>query len=603
MLLIAPDSGDILDANPAAAAFYGWPRERLTGMAIQEINTLTQAQVAEERLLAAQDGRRFFRFRHRLADGTTRPVEVHSLAIKLGSERPLLSIVRDLAPGECRPEAERHFQERLEAQVEAQVRDLDLAHTRLAWGLAGALAAQALVIAWLVSNIRRRRRLEREHQGVEAALREREERLQLAIRGGDLGLWDWDVPSGRVVFDDRWATALGYDPAEIAPNLESWSRLVHPDDWPAIHAALDPHLRGATAEYECEVRLRHRDGHWVWVLDRGRVVERGPDGAALRVAGTHLDISTRMEAEARHREGLANLERFVDQAPVAMAMLDRDLRYLAASGRWKDDFGLAGRDLTGLSHYDVFPDLPERWREVHRRVLGGETCRAEEDQFLRADGTEYWLRWDERPWRDPQGAVGGVLIYSEDITGRKRAQIGLHASEEVNRVTFERAPVGMVHAAPDGRLLRVNARLCQMLGYGRDELVELTFQAITHPDDLAAGLALTRETLIGRREGFGVEKRYLRKDGTPLWASVTVSLIRDDRGEPSHFIAVIQDIGEAKAAEGRLRAQLAELRAWQQTMLEREERVMALKLEVNALLADQGRAARYPGPTGPGVAP
>lgn len=601
MLLIDPDSGRILDANSSAADFYGWPQASLRTKTIQDINTLTPDQVAEERRLAARDGRRFFLFRHRLADGTARNVEVHTLPVQLGPEQPLLSIVHDVTPGHCRPEAESHYQERLEMRVEAQVREIERARSFLTWGMGGTLLLQALVIAWLVSNIRRRRRLERERAGVEVALREREERLELALRGGNPGLWDWDVPSGVVVINSRWATMLGYQPEEISPNLEARRRLVHPDDWPAVEAALDPHLRGETPEYECEHRLRHKDGHWVWVLDRGQVMTRGPDGAPLRVVGTHLDVTRRKEAETRLREGLATLERFIEQAPTAMTMFDREMRYLAASQRWREDFGLGDRELIGHSHYEVFPDVPERWREIHRRVLAGETCRADEDHFRRDDGTEYWLRWEERPWFDPQGAVGGVVIYSEDITTRKRAEVDLKASEVVNRVTFDRAPVGMIHAAPDGRLLRVNDRLCRMLGFAREELLGFTFRDITHPDDLAASLALTQETLAGRREGFSTEKRYLRKDASPLWASLTVSLIRDERGEPSHFIAVILDISETKATEKRLREQLAELRAWQQVMLEREERVMALKQEVNVLLSSLGREPRYPGPHGPGV--
>jgi len=601
MLLIEPDSGRILDANPAATAFYGWSREVLRDMTIQTINTLTPDQVAEERRLAAREGRRYFLFRHRLADGSTRPVEVHTLPVPLGTSSLLLSIVEDEEACPVDSEAQLHYQARLEAQVEAQVRSLDRARSHLTWGLALALVVQAAVILWLVINIRRRRRLEQERRRVEAALAEREERLNLALKGGDLGLWDWHVPSGSVVFNERWATMLGFSPQEVPNDLESWSRLVHPEDWPAIHAALDPHLRGETPEYESEHRLRHKHGHWVWVLDRGRVVERGPDGTALRVAGTHLDISRRKEAEERLREGLSTLQRFVEQAPVAMAMLDREMRYLASSSRWREDFGLGDRDLTGLCHYDLFPDIPERWREIHRRVLAGDTCRADEDHFVRRDGTEYWLRWEERPWLDPQGVVGGVVIYSEDITERKRAQERLDASEQVNRLTFERAPVGIAHVAPDGHWLRVNDCLCRMLGYGREGLLSMTFQDITHPDDLKADLALTRETLAGEREGFGMDKRYMRKDGSWLWINLTVTLVRDDRGEPSYFITIIQDIGEIKAAEARLKDQLGELRAWQQVMLEREERVMALKQEVNELLAAQGRAARYPGPQGPGV--
>jgi PAS domain S-box-containing protein len=105
-------------------------------------------------------------------------------------------------------------------------------------------------------------------------------------------------------------------------------------------------------------------------------------------------------------------------------MLDRDMRYLQVSNRWCADFSLDSSQLLGRSHYEIFPDLPERWRQIHRRCLEGETFRAEEDPWDRADGTT-WLRWEIRPWQNLDGVPGGILIFSEDITHRKQAEEAL----------------------------------------------------------------------------------------------------------------------------------------------------------------------------------
>jgi len=129
------------------------------------------------------------------------------------------------------------------------------------------------------------------------ALQASESRTRLAVRGADLGVWDWDVPSGRVTYNERWAEMLGYPLAEIEPSVSAWDRLMHPDDQSRIRPTLEAALRGDTASWSSEQRLLHKDGHWVWVLGSGAVVARNPDGSALRAAGTHLDITERKQAE------------------------------------------------------------------------------------------------------------------------------------------------------------------------------------------------------------------------------------------------------------------------------------------------------------------
>jgi diguanylate cyclase (GGDEF)-like protein/PAS domain S-box-containing protein len=111
---------------------------------------------------------------------------------------------------------------------------------------------------------------------------------------------------------------------------------------------------------------------------------------------------------------------FIDQAPVAIAMLDREMRYVAVSRRWLSDYGFSDRDIHGLSHYELFPDIPERWLDIHRRALAGEIIASEEDRFERADGAVQWLRWEVRPWHR-NGVQGGIIIFAVDITQRKRS--------------------------------------------------------------------------------------------------------------------------------------------------------------------------------------
>jgi PAS domain S-box-containing protein len=153
----------------------------------------------------------------------------------------------------------------------------------------------------------------------ERRLRESEQRLALALEAGQLGFWDWNLPSGAVEFGGDWASMLGHAPHEIAPRFESWRERVHPDDLERTSALLRAHLDGLTPLYECEHRLRTRHGEWIWVLARGRVVERDDAGRAVRVIGTHLDVTERRLAI----EGLREADRRKDEF---LAMLGHELR-------------------------------------------------------------------------------------------------------------------------------------------------------------------------------------------------------------------------------------------------------------------------------------
>ena len=140
------------------------------------------------------------------------------------------------------------------------------------------------------------------HMRAEQRLRESEERLSLAVAATRDGVWDWDVSSGQAVYSDDWSAMLGYEPNEIAPNVDAWRMLVHPDDLPQAELALREHFRGSTSHYDVELRMRTREGGWKWVRARGRVVSRDAERRPLRVAGTHQDVdAARRESTERER--------------------------------------------------------------------------------------------------------------------------------------------------------------------------------------------------------------------------------------------------------------------------------------------------------------
>jgi PAS domain S-box-containing protein len=169
-------------------------------------------------------------------------------------------------------------------------------------------------------------------------------------------------------------------------------------------------------------------------------------------AGSAPDAS-----EARYEE---LFQQVVSHAPVAMTLLDRNMRILADSRRWIEDFNLEGVASVGRTHYEVFPDIPDRWKDVHRRALAGEVVSADEDAFLRADGSTQWLRWEVRPWLKSDRSIGGITIQSENVTGKVEAAKALRESEDRLRRFVEHAPASicmldcnMVHLACSRRWL------------------------------------------------------------------------------------------------------------------------------------------------------
>lgn len=243
------------------------------------------------------------------------------------------------------------------------------------------------------------------------------------------------------------------------------------------------------------------------------------------------------------------LHQFVQHTPAAVAMFDNQMRCLQASDRWLTDYGLQDRDIVGLAYDQMFPDQPERWKEVYPGVLAGAIERCERDPIRRPDGSVEWLQWEARPWHKPEGGVGGLILFTQFITQRIHIEEALRLSEDKFRSAMQHSPIGMAVVGPDGRWLEVNPALCKIVGYTRGELLATSFQSITHADDSESGQVSLRQMLERRIESYQIEKRYLHKDGQVIWVQLNVSLAWNPDGTPRHFVTQIQDITGRKRAE------------------------------------------------------
>jgi PAS domain S-box-containing protein len=272
-----------------------------------------------------------------------------------------------------------------------------------------------------------------------------------------------------------------------------------------------------------------------------------------------LIFETNQRANAALQESESRLRLFIEHTPAAIAMFDRQMRYLAVSRRWMTDYGLTDRDIIGQSHYDIFPEIPERWKAVHRRALAGEVVCADEDRFERQDGSVQWQHWEVHPWSKADGSPAGIIILSEDISERKQAVQDLVDSERRFRDLFEQSPVAYQSLDIQGRFIDVNPRLCQLLGYAREELLGKSFDEVWQDDSKVCFPGEFAK--FQQHSHISNELRLLRKDGQPVTVLLEGRIQRDAEGRFIRTHCILADISERKQAEERLKESEARFRA------------------------------------------
>jgi PAS domain S-box-containing protein len=298
------------------------------------------------------------------------------------------------------------------------------------------------------------------------------EMLNNVIEGTDAAIWEWNIQTGETVYNERWAKMLGYTLAELSPiNKYTWTRLAHPTDREVAYRLIEACFNKQTEYYDCEYRMKHKDGHWVWVLDRGKVISYTHDKKPLKMFGIHLDITARKSVIEVLQQKQALLETIMDTIDVGIAACDatgavtlfnraaRNLHGLppdfAPAANWAEFFDLRQPDcITPLTANELPLTATLVKGDIHNVEIaivppGGQI------RFLSVNGQQI---------KDANGLVAGAVVALHEITDRKKAEQSLAFSERRFKSIFNSTFSFIGFLAPDGTLLEANETILQFSG-------------------------------------------------------------------------------------------------------------------------------------------
>lgn len=345
----------------------------------------------------------------------------------------------------------------------------------------------------------------------------------------------------------RLCEIVGYSTSELL-HL-TFQDITHPEDLNTDLEYVTRMLKREIDNYAMEKRYIRKDGSLIWI-NLTVSLHWKPDGTPDYFISAIEDIHRRKLAEFALREREMHLQLFFAHAPMALAMFDRHMRYMACSRRWLSDYHLEYVDVRGLSHYEIFPEIGEAWKQVHKRALNGEVIRADDDRFDRMDGTSQWLRWEVRPWFESSGDIGGIVILTEDITERKSLELDLQKWA----TAFQKAEFGLaIGDARNNVVIACNPAFASRRGYRPEELVGRPVLSL-FPADIANDVRkLIRQV---DEAGHGVfQTEHICKDGSRFPVLLDVTVTKSPDGEPLTRVTYATDISERLAAEKKLMEQ------------------------------------------------
>ncbi|MGQ8366853.1 PAS domain S-box protein [Glaciecola sp. 1036] len=381
-------------------------------------------------------------------------------------------------------------------------------------------------------------------------------RMQRAIDATDVGIWEWNMLTNKIWFSPRSMELLATSKQNDELFIDDWFAHVHPDDRTLLDTALKYHLEQGE-EYKLLYRGKNKNNEYKWLRVNGNTVF-DEKGKPILMSGTLTDVDNiqRLQQELEHKNQF--LDAVLDNSNSGIYILDiNNIRLIFANKQVGELVGYSTSELNSIMRTHrltqlIHPDDLDAFstHKEHLNTNRENKVLAIEFRLKHKDGHYIWCYANTSVFtRGEDGLAKEVVGAIVDVTQLKqREDANIRLSQDFLD-TFEQAAVGIAHVSSEGRWIRVNSRICEILGYDKDELMSKTFQDITHPDDLDTDVALVNKLLAGEMINYSMEKRYEHKKGHWVWARLTVAIVeRDEREAPydRYFISVIEDISQEK---------------------------------------------------------
>jgi diguanylate cyclase (GGDEF)-like protein/PAS domain S-box-containing protein len=384
---------------------------------------------------------------------------------------------------------------------------------------------------------------------LEKQLRDAEERFELAIRGSNHGLWDWNLKTNEIYLSPRWKNILGYEEHEIANHIDEWSRFVHPDDFTYVWGTIEAYLDHQQGHYESTYRVHHKDGQYRWVLARAAALW-DKAGQPYRMVGTYTDVTENKRLEQALQENEALLTAVFNVTKIGICVTDKAGYFIRVNPAYCKLYGATIEELYQQHFTTVLsPEKHDKALKLHHALLNGDPHIETEGEWRIQTKTGQWLdiNFTMGVFTQPDGQRFRVTTVT-DITHRKHDEAERHRL--FNLSLDMQSIIGF-----DLSFIEINAAWERILGWTKAELLDKSPLELVHPDDKLASLR-TIQQLTNGKSIFNFENRYLCKNGTYKWLSWNVYPLVEQKT----MYMVIRDITEQKQAAEEIQRQQAFIR-------------------------------------------